>query len=169
MLWRYPVCLRETAHMSLQELFAFAALGLTLLPNAPMLTLVPTTTIRILIPRTSCQGGASGLALWVLSCLPTLNTTARWIFSDMLWWFLRGLCPILGYPGDSDGKVSAWMQETWVRSLDREDPLEKEIETHSSILAWRIPWTEEPGGLQSMGSQRVRHSWVTNTHTHAPF
>ena len=49
------------------------------------------------------------------------------------------------------------MQETWVQSLDREDPLEKEKATHSSILAWRIPWTEEPGGLQSMGSQRVGH------------
>ena len=49
------------------------------------------------------------------------------------------------------------MQETWVRSLDQEDPLEKGMATHSSILAWRIPWTEEPGGLLSMGSQRVRH------------
>ena len=49
------------------------------------------------------------------------------------------------------------IQETWVRSLGREDPLEKEMATHSSILAWRIPWTEEPSGLQSMGSQRVGH------------
>ena len=49
------------------------------------------------------------------------------------------------------------MRETWVRSLGREDPLEKEMATHSSILAWRIPWTEEPGGLQSAGSQRVGH------------
>ena len=49
------------------------------------------------------------------------------------------------------------MQETQVQFLDQEDPLEKEMATHSSILAWRIPWTEEPGGLQSMGSQRVRH------------
>ena len=49
------------------------------------------------------------------------------------------------------------MQETWVQSLGREDPLEKEMATHSSILAWRIPWTEEPGGLQSTGSQRVGH------------
>ena len=48
------------------------------------------------------------------------------------------------------------VQETQVRSLDREDTLEKERATHSSILAWKIPWTEEPGGLQSMGSQRVR-------------
>ena len=49
------------------------------------------------------------------------------------------------------------MQETWVPSLSQEDPLEKETATHSSILAWRIPWTEEPGRLQSMGSPRVRH------------
>ena len=49
------------------------------------------------------------------------------------------------------------MQETWVRSLGQEDPLEKEMATHSSILAWRIPWTEEPGGLQSIRSQRVGH------------
>ena len=49
------------------------------------------------------------------------------------------------------------MWETQVRSLGQEDPLEKEMATHSSILAWRIPWTEEPGGLQSMGSQRVGH------------
>ena len=49
------------------------------------------------------------------------------------------------------------VQETCVRSLGQEDPLEKEMAAHSSILAWRIPWTEEPGGLQSMGSQRVGH------------
>ena len=49
------------------------------------------------------------------------------------------------------------MQETWVRSLGWEDPLEKEMVTHSSTLAWKIPWTEEPGRLQSMGLQRVGH------------
>ena len=49
------------------------------------------------------------------------------------------------------------MQETLVQSLSWEDPLEKEMATHSSILAWRIPWTEEPGGLESTGSQRVGH------------
>ena len=52
------------------------------------------------------------------------------------------------------------MQETWVQSLGREESLEKEMATHSSILAWRIPWTEEPGRLQSMGSQRARHDWA---------
>ena len=51
------------------------------------------------------------------------------------------------------------LQETWVLSLGQEDPLEKDMATHSSILAWRIPWTEEPSGLQSMGLQRVRHDW----------
>ena len=54
------------------------------------------------------------------------------------------------------------MQETRVRSLDWEDPLEKEMATHSSILAWKIPWTEEPGRLQSMGLKRVRHDWATS-------
>ena len=54
------------------------------------------------------------------------------------------------------------MWETQVRSLGREDPLEKEMPTHSSTLAWKIPWMEEPGGLQSMGSQRVGHDSMTS-------
>ena len=58
------------------------------------------------------------------------------------------------------------VQETWVPSLGWGDPLGEGMATHCSILAWRIPWTEEPGGLQSMGSQRVRHDWATLTHTH---
>ena len=62
----------------------------------------------------------------------------------------------LGFPGGKDGKASA-CNETWVPSLGREDPLEKEMATHSSTLAWKIPWTEEPGRIQSMRSQRVRH------------
>ena len=53
-------------------------------------------------------------------------------------------------------KCLATMQETWVQSLGQEDPLDKEMTTHSSTLAWKIPWTEKPGRLQSMGSQRVR-------------
>ena len=54
------------------------------------------------------------------------------------------------------------MQETWVWSLGRKDPLEKEMATHASILAWRIPWTEEPGGLQSIGLQRARRDRETD-------
>ena len=53
------------------------------------------------------------------------------------------------------------MEETWVQSLDREDPLEQEMATHSRILAWRIPWKEEPGGLPPTGSQRVGHNTFT--------
>ena len=54
------------------------------------------------------------------------------------------------------------MWETWVRSLGREDPMEKEMTTYSSILAWKIPWMEELGRLQSMGLQRVRHDWTAS-------
>ena len=64
----------------------------------------------------------------------------------------------MGFPGGSAAKILPAMQEpqeTWVRSLGREDPLEEGMATHFSILAWRIPWTEKPGRLQSMGSQRV--------------
>ena len=66
----------------------------------------------------------------------------------------------LGFPSESVAKESAAMQETqemWVQSLDLEDPLDEEMATHTSILAWRIPCTEEPGALQSMESQRIRH------------
>ena len=58
------------------------------------------------------------------------------------------------------------MQKTWVGSLVWDDPLEKGMAIHYSILSWRIPWTEKPGGLQFMRSQRVRRDWVTNTHIH---
>ena len=63
----------------------------------------------------------------------------------------------LGFPGGSDVKNLSLMWETRVRSLGWEDPLEEGMATHSSILAWRIPWAEAPGRLQSTGSQRVRY------------
>ena len=84
------------------------------------------------------------------------NTKCQW--QDICLW-------TLGSSHDKDG-LPGWQrihqptqetQATQVQSLGGEDPLEEEMATHSSILAWRIPWTEEPGGLQSMGSQRVRH------------
>ena len=59
------------------------------------------------------------------------------------------------------------LQEMWVWSLGREHPLEEAMATHSSIRAWKIPWTEEPGGLQSMGLQRVGHDWATERAQHA--
>ena len=64
---------------------------------------------------------------------------------------------IRGFPGGSAVKNPPAMQETWVQSLGQEDPLEEEMATQSSILAWEISWTEEPGRLQFIGSQRVRH------------
>ena len=64
---------------------------------------------------------------------------------------------IMGFPDSSDSKNLPAMQESQIQSLDEEDPLEKELATHSSTLAWRIQWTEEPGSLQSMGSHRVGH------------
>ena len=65
-----------------------------------------------------------------------------------------------GFLGGASGKESTWQcrrQERRIRSLGREDPLEQEVAPHSSILAWKIPWTEETAGLQSMGLQRVGH------------
>ena len=79
------------------------------------------------------------------------------------------LVPVtLGFPGGSTVKNPAAKQEMSVQSLCQEDPLEKEIATHSSILAWYIPWTEEPSGLQSMGSQRVRHDRATKPQKQQP-
>ena len=80
------------------------------------------------------------------------SNISRWVSFTLglLWW----LTWVKNLPA---------MQETQVRSLGQEDPLEKEMVTHSSILAWEIPWTEEPGRGKSMGLQRVRHNWVTNT------
>ena len=63
-----------------------------------------------------------------------------------------------GFPGGKDSEELTYKAADRVRSLGREDPLEKGMATHSSILVWRIPWTEVPGGLQSMGSQRVGHN-----------
>ena len=71
---------------------------------------------------------------------------------------------VLGFPGVANGKEAACQcrrHETWVRSLSREYPLEKGMAAHFSVLAWRTPWTEEPGGLPPMGSQRVNMTEAT--------
>ena len=75
--------------------------------------------------------------------------------------FIDHLLCSRGFPGDSGVKNLPAMQETWVQSLGQEDPLEEGMATLSSVLAWEIPWTEEPGGLQSIGLQRVRHDLAT--------
>ena len=76
-----------------------------------------------------------------------------------------------GFPGGSDSKESACnnlpaTQETQFQSLGREDSLEKGMSTHSSILVWRIPWTEEPGRPQSVGLYRAGHNWENSTKSH---
>ena len=82
------------------------------------------------------------------------------------WEFLFGNMGYVGFPGGPSGKNTCLpKQETWVQSLGWVDPLEEGTATRSSILAWRVSWTEEPGRLQSMGSQRVGHDWGTNTFT----
>ena len=79
---------------------------------------------------------------------------------DKALWVLVQAPRYQGFPGGSGGKNPLAniqeTQETWIQSLGGEEPLEGEMATHSSILAWKIPWTEEPSGLQSMGSQRDR-------------
>ena len=92
-------------------------------------------------------------------CSPVSPSVKTYLGPDNLWWYSTG------GTGYVTQMVKNWpaMQETWVRSLGRDGPLEKGMATHFSILAWRIPRTEEPNGLQSMGSQRVRHDWATNT------
>ena len=81
-----------------------------------------------------------------------------WVTGLVPFWVLRHSFPLVAQR--LKRLPARW--ETWVQSLGQEDPLEKEIATHSSILAWRIPWMEEPGRLQSTGSQRVRHDWATS-------
>ena len=105
----------------------------------------------------NCYLGFLGAGLgvgWVLAHAAELSILPDYILGK---WLVVG-APLVAQMV----KNALAMQETQVPSLGRKDPLEKEIATHSSILAWRIPWTEEPGGPQSMGSQRARHDWATN-------
>ena len=89
------------------------------------------------------------LSLWVLLQIPTKG--------DAFWWEgMQSLIPRVCW----GKKITIW--ETWVQSLGWEDPLEKETAIHSSTLAWKILWMEEPGRLPSTGSQRVRHDWATS-------
>ena len=111
------------------------------------------------------------LAVYIVSLEKCLF---RYVAHPLVGWFIFFLLNCKS-PSYIPGTIYPWaslvaqrlkrlpaMQETWVRSLSWEDPLEKEMATHSSILAWRIPWTEEPCGLQSTGSQRVGHDWATS-------
>ena len=96
----------------------------------------------------------------VLLLILQLNTDVNTCFVSAkfsLWLKISTYYPLNGFPGGSDGKASAYNAEDPVQSLGEEAFLEKEMATHSSTLGWKIPWTKEPGRLQSMGSQRIRH------------
>ena len=109
-----------------------------------------------------------GIALWLkeakkCTAKKAINKMKKGSRQDC---YLEYLAIVMASLVGSDGKDSASNAgETWVWSLGWDDPLEKEMATHSSILVWRILWTEEAGRLQPMGSQRVRHGWETNTFT----
>ena len=116
----------------------------------------------------SCQyiryvGSYSFLKIGLLKCFSMLHnfkpsTWEHWIWSPKLWTAIQ--CSLLTPLVAQMVKNLPAMRDTWLWSLDQEDPLEKGIATHSRILAWRIPWTEEPDGLQSTGSRRGGHSWA---------
>ena len=108
------------------------------------------------------------LSIWFQVCsVPDYTFLPSTIWNRYMYHFYFNIWLLLGVVlvAQKVKKLPA-MQENGVQSLDWEDPLKKEIATHSSVLDWRIPWSEEPGGPQSMGSQRIRHNWATNTHTH---
>ena len=106
------------------------------------------------------QGSLVCCSPWVCK---ELDMTERLNWTELMLYVVRIF--ILAFLVAQMVKNLPTVQETWVQSLGREDPLEKGLATHSSILAWRIPWTEEPGRLQSMGLHRVRLDGVTNTCT----
>ena len=121
----------------------------------------------------------NGMILLALLGLQIANTPCRFVDSlsaNSLYRYTKSLnicmCYIYysGFPGGTSGKESICQcrrhKEAQVWSLVWEDPLEEGIATHSSILAWRIPWTEEPGGLQSKGLQRVKHNWSDSACAH---
>ena len=103
------------------------------------------------------RGRWGGLRELTLPCVESCST------EEMEGWFPGVLGNIMDSPVTQMIKNLPTVQETRVQSLDQEDPLEKEIAIHFNILAWEIPWDREPGGLQSMRLQRVRHDCVTNT------
>ena len=131
----------EGCHFLLQGIF------LTKAPNSDLLhqqaDYLPLSHLGSPVERLLC------VKRYWTSCFHLFITNLLNTYLAHPWW-LRGL------------KCLSAMRETCVRPLGWEDPLKKKIATHSSILAWKIPWTEKPGGLQSMGSQRVGHDWATS-------
>ena len=115
----------------------------------------PSDPMDCSLPGSSIQGTFPAR---VLEWIPTaFLRNERWFF-----FFLHLLHWQVDFYHCTTGLSVQEMQDIWVQSLGQEYPLEKEMATHSITLAWKIPWTEEPGRLQSMGSLRVRHHWATS-------
>ena len=126
---------------------------------------LPSVTSKILGSRASHSINRTGpphlhwTTLHPLHHFPHLGNEPRFL----LHWDYPEIYPEMGFLVAQPVKNLPAMRETWVWSLGWEDPLEEGMATQSSILAWRIPWTEKPGGLQSVGSQMVGHDWATFT------
>ena len=125
-----------------------------ILPNLPTLSL----SLSHRVHKTDLYISVSFAVSYTGLLLPSLLFKLTCLYTQKC--FL-----IVGFPGGSDGKESACNAGDHVQSLGWEDFLEKEMATHSNILSWRIPWTEEPGRLHSTWLQRVGHDWVTVTHS----
>ena len=117
-------------------------------------------------PELEERGGMSGWWVDLIQCKRIISAFWGPTSPSAKWWFSNQCTSYWASLVAQTVKNLPAMQETQVRSLGQEDPLVKGEVTHPSVLAWRIPWTEEPGGLQSMGLPRVGHDWATNTHTH---
>ena len=117
--------------------------------------------------RCAAVRGVTKSWTWLSNWTTTRIHYIKTIISSSLWHCFISLYKgyyhqTLDFPGSSDGKASAYNVADLGSIHGWEDPLEKEMATHSSTLAWRIPWMEEPGGLKSMASQRVGHDWATS-------
>ena len=145
----FPFCLPPPISLIKQRLYWEINLSMSFFVN---IWLVETNFI--VSKMTNLYSFISGISIWVAR-IKELR-----IIED----HKHTICPILDSLVAQSVKNLPAVQETWVWSLDWEDPLEKKMATHSSVLAWKISWTEEPGGLQSTGSQRVGHNWATNTY-----
>ena len=141
-------------------------------PSAIQLSNLPCVEIMLALASSSCMGTTTltmyskPLSKCCCQCATVTSNPVSWESLYEMWSHTTTGIELLQWSPTSlvaqTVKRLSTMQETQVPSLGWEDPLEKEMAIHSSTAAWKIPWTEEPGRLQSMGSQRVGHDWATS-------